>query len=181
MWGGRLNLTAIFEGSMVARLHFLDSLAVAPHLTPTGPVMDIGSGAGFPGIPIKLVCPDKAVYLVEPRRRRANFLRHVIRELRLTGVHVIESRLEELPREDVPPMMETVTRGFSDIRGFIKTSGKLLDRGGQCLLMQGPKGPATLEDLQGWISRCGFVEHRTLQFSLPFGTEQRTVIALSKA
>lgn len=180
MWGARLNLTAIREDPLVVRLHFLDSLSVVPLLSPTDALMDMGSGAGFPGIPIKLVCPEKPVYLVEPRRKRANFLRHVIRELDLTDAHVIESRAEEVPMEDLPPLMETVTRGFSDIPGFVKASGKLLGRNGTGVLMQGPKGPAILDELRGCLSLYGFAEDRSVRFLLPFGSEQRTVLLFKK-
>jgi len=180
VWGARLNLTAIREDPLVIRLHFLDSLAVVPLLSHTDAIVDIGSGAGFPGIPIKLVSPEKPVYLVEPRRKRANFLRHVIRELDLTNAHVIESRAEDLPTEGLPPIMETVTRGFSDIPGFVKASGRLLGPNGTGVLMQGPKGPSVLDDLRGFLSRHGFDEGRTVRFSLPFGSEQRTVLTFKK-
>lgn len=180
VWGARLNLTAIREDPLVVRLHFLDSLSVVPLLSRADSLMDIGSGAGFPGIPIKLVSPEKPVYLVEPRRKRANFLRHVIRELDLTNAHVIESRAEDLPAEDLPPMMETVTRGFSDIPGFVKASGQLLGPNGTGVLMQGPKGPARLDELRGCLSLHGFAEGPTVRFSLPFGSEQRTVLTFKK-
>ncbi|MDE0214280.1 MAG: 16S rRNA (guanine(527)-N(7))-methyltransferase RsmG [Deltaproteobacteria bacterium] len=180
VWGARLNLTAIREDALVVRLHFLDSLSVVPLLSRADALMDIGSGAGFPGIPIKLVSPEKPVYLVEPRRKRANFLRHVIRELDLTDAHVIESRAEDMPTADIPPMMETVTRGFSDIPEFVKASGKLLGPNGTGVLMQGPKGPAKLDELRGWFSLYGFTEGPTVRFSLPFGSEQRTVLTFKK-
>ncbi len=180
VWGARLNLTAIREVPLVVRLHFLDSLSVVPLLSRADALMDIGSGAGFPGIPIKLVSPEKPVYLVEPRRKRANFLRHVIRELDLANTHVIEGRVEDLPTAGLPPMMETVTRGFSDIPGFVKASGELLGPGGSGVLMQGPKGPVVLDELRGCFSHYGFAEGRTVQFPLPFGGEQRTVLTFKK-
>lgn len=180
VWSARLNLTAIREDPLVVRLHFLDSLSVVPLLSRAGALMDIGSGAGFPGIPIKLAAPEKPLYLVEPRRKRANFLRHVIRELSLTDAHVIESRAEDLPTEELPPMMETVTRGFSDILGFVKASGKLLGPNGTGVLMQGPKGSAVLDEIRDCLSLHGFAEGRTVRFSLPFGSEQRTVLTFTK-
>ena len=180
VWGARLNLTAIREDFLVVRLHFLDSLSVVPLLSRTGPLMDIGSGAGFPGVPIKLACPEKPVYLLEPRRKRANFLRHVIRELDLTNAHVIEGRAADLPTVGFPSMMETVTRGFSDIPGFVNASGRLLGPGGTGVLMQGPKGPVILDELRGCLSLNGFAAGPTVRFSLPFGSEQRTVLTFKK-
>jgi len=180
-WGARLNLTAIHDEELVIRRHFIDSLSVVPLLSRDGGLLDIGSGAGFPGIPIKLAVPDKPVYLVEPRRKRANFLRHVARELKLTGLHVIESRIETLAAEGPPPVAETITRGFSDIRGFLRISGDLLAQGGISVLMQGPKGAAVLDDVQGELPSYGILAERTASFELPFGGERRTVLMFRKS
>ncbi len=180
-WSERLNLTAIHEEELVVRRHFIDSLAVVPLLSRDGSLLDIGSGAGFPGIPIKLAVPGKPVYLVEPRRKRANFLRHVARELKLTGLHVIESRIENLSGGELPAIAETVTRGFSDIRGFLRVSGGLLASGGVSILMQGPKGAAVLDDVRGDLPEYGLSAERTVSFELPFGDERRTVLMFRKS
>ena len=103
-WNRRLNLTAIRDPDLVVRRHFVDSLSVVPFLSGDGGILDVGSGAGFPGIPIKLALPGKTVHLLEPRRKRANFLRQVARDLQLAEVHVIERRMEDLSAEPLPPM-----------------------------------------------------------------------------
>lgn len=180
-WSTRLNLTAIREEERVVRLHFIDSLSVVRLLSPGGPLLDIGSGAGFPGIPIKLALPDKPVYLVEPRRKRANFLRHVARELKLTGVRVIENRIENLRDEKLPAMTETITRGFSDIREFLRVSGDLLAPGGMSVLMQGPKGATVLDEVRPYLPDCGLSAERSIGFELPFGGERRTVLTFQRS
>lgn len=180
-WSTRLNLTAIREEERVVRLHFIDSLSVVRLLSPAGNLLDIGSGAGFPGIPIKLALPDKPVYLLEPRRKRANFLRHVARELKLTGIHVIENRIENLRDEKLPAMTETITRGFSDLRGFLGVSGDLLVPGGAAVLMQGPKGNMVLDEVRSYLPDCGLSAERSIRFELPFGDERRTVLTLKKS
>lgn len=179
-WGARLNLTAIHDEELVVRRHFIDSLSVVPLLSRDGSLLDIGSGAGFPGLPIKLAVPDKPVYLVEPRRKRANFLRQVARELKLTGLHVMESRIENLAGEGLPSIAETITRGFSDIRGFLRISADLLAPGGVSVLMQGPKGAAVLDEVQEELPRYGILPERTVSFKLPFGGERRTVLIFKK-
>ena len=180
-WGARLNLTAIHDEDLVVRRHFIDSLSVVPLVSRHGSLLDIGSGAGFPGIPIKLALPGKPVYLVEPRRKRANFLRHVARELKLTGLHVIESRIEDLAGEGLPAIEETVTRGFSDIPGFLKVSGSLLAQGGLCVLMQGPKGAAVQDQVREELPEYGLRPERNVSFELPFGGERRTVLLFRKS
>lgn len=180
LWGARLNLTAIRKDELVTRLHFIDSLSVVPMLSSAGSLVDIGSGAGFPGIPIKLALPDKAVYLVEPRRKRANFLRHVARDLKLSGLYVVESRIENLLGERLPTMMETVTRGFSDIDGFFRISGDLLTPGGIAILMQGPKGTALLDEVRSELPKFGLLAERPVSFELPFGRDRRTLLTFRK-
>ena len=180
-WNQRLNLTAIREPELVVRRHFIDSLSVVPLLSRDGGILDAGSGAGFPGIPIKIALPGKTVYLLEPRRKRANFLRQVARELQLADIHVIEKRLEDLSTEPLPSMRETVTRGFSDIPGFLKASAGLLSPGGTAVLMQGPKGTALLDELRDLVPGYGLAEGESSDFELPFGGERRTVLTFRKS
>ena len=179
-WNRRLNLTAIRAPDLVVRRHFIDSFSVVPFLSGDGGVLDVGSGAGFPGIPIKLALPGKPVHLVEPRRKRANFLRQVARELQLADVHVIERRMEDLSAEPLPPIRETVTRGFSDIPGFLKASADLLGRDGMAIVMHGPKGMTLLQELRECILGYGLTEGESSHFKLPFGGEQRTVLTFHK-
>ncbi len=179
-WNRQLNLTAIREPELVVRRHFIDSLSIVPLLSREGDFLDAGSGAGFPGIPVKLALPDKPVHLVEPRRKRANFLRQVVRELRLADVRVLESRLEDLSAEPLPPMRETATRGFSDIPGFLKASAGLLGHRGIAVLMHGPKGTTLLDELRPLVSGYGIAEGENREFELPFGGERRTVLTFRK-
>lgn len=179
-WNARLNLTAIREEELIVRHHFIDCLSVVPLLAGDGFLLDAGSGAGFPGIPIKLALPEKSVYLLEPRRKRANFLRHVARELKLTDIHVMENRIEDLSAETLPAMAETITRGFSDIPGFLSVSGRLLAAGGVSVLMHGPKGSTVLDEIRGRLAGYGLSEGRTIHFELPFGREHRTILTFEK-
>ena len=180
-WSVRLNLTAIRDPDLVLRLHFIDSLSVVPLLSHGGSLLDVGSGAGFPGIPINLMLPEKPVYLLEPRRKRATFLRHVVRELGLTNTHVVEGRMERLPVDSLPAIQEAITRGFSDIRGFLKASGKLLAPDGASIVMHGPKGAAVLDELRGCLAGYGLSEGRKIDLELPFGRERRTLLTFRKA
>ena len=179
-WNQRLNLTAIRDPDLVVRRHFVDSLSVVPFLSGDEGILDVGSGAGFPGIPIKLALPGKPVHLLEPRRKRGNFLRQVARELQLAGVHVIDRRMEDLSAEPLPPMRETVTRGFSDVPGFLKASADILAPGGIAVAMQGPNGMTLLDELRACIPGYGLTEGESSDFELPFGREQRTVLTFRK-
>jgi len=102
-WSARLNLTALRRAEEVVRAGFLDSLACLP-LLPPGMLrgVDVGSGAGFPALPLKLVRPDLSLTLVEASRKKATFLQHMVRRLGLVGLRVVQARAEVVatdPRE----------------------------------------------------------------------------------
>ncbi|OGR07107.1 MAG: 16S rRNA (guanine(527)-N(7))-methyltransferase RsmG [Deltaproteobacteria bacterium RIFOXYB12_FULL_58_9] len=95
-WNSRINLTAITSDEHAAWYHYRDSLE-AIQLLPNGSVVDIGSGAGFPGIPLAIAEPEREVVLVEPRRKRASFLNTVKARLGLANVSVLQTRSESQP------------------------------------------------------------------------------------
>lgn len=97
-----VNLTAITEDNDIAVKHFVDSLTLCPLLSETKArsLIDIGTGAGFPGIPVKLVCPEIKVTLVDSLEKRVKFLNDVIAELKLEGIEAIHSRAEDIGRDN---------------------------------------------------------------------------------
>src|SRR5512140_185186 len=105
LWRQRLSLTSAATPWAIVLDHILDSLHLAPLIRPGCRVADIGSGAGFPGVPLAIVCPEAHFVLVESRRKKANFLREVARQVRLTNVEVAEQRAEGL-REDFPDLFD---------------------------------------------------------------------------
>jgi len=95
-WSERMNLTALTTAAQVVQQGFLDSLVCEALFPPEAQrVLDVGSGAGFPAIPIALIRPDLQFILVEPTRKKVTFLKHVTRQLQLTHVHVRPGRLEQ--------------------------------------------------------------------------------------
>ena len=137
-WNARINLTAIRDPEEIVTRHFGESLFLASHLFPgPGPtlaethVLDIGSGAGFPGIPIKLWAPDLCLTLVESNHKKAAFLREVIRTLALTDIDVITARAETLIPAHPPADVVTLraVERFSTIlpiaANLVSPSGRL--------------------------------------------------------
>jgi len=100
-WNKRINLTAITDYSSVQVKHFLDSLTITLTLPeeeverPDFNIMDIGTGAGFPGVPLKILFPQPRLVLIEPTTKKTSFLHHIIRKLELENVEVLNSRAEE--------------------------------------------------------------------------------------
>jgi 16S rRNA (guanine527-N7)-methyltransferase len=98
-WGRKINLTAILEPQAVIDRHFSDSLALWSAVTPVagGHLLDVGAGAGFPGVPLKLLAPSIKLTLLEPRQKRSAFLQVLMTTLGASGYRVITTRLEALP------------------------------------------------------------------------------------
>lgn len=179
-WNRKINLTSIRDLNLVIRRHFLDSIAVVPYLTPAGRLMDVGSGAGFPGLPLKIVLPAKEVLLVEARRKKANFLREVSRRLNIEGLQIIEGRLEDLKAKEIGLFDEVVTRAFGDTDLFLKLSSPLLSRRGRSLILHGPKGAELFPRLKRYSLDWGFSEARLEEFGLPGGSERRNLLIFLK-
>lgn len=179
-WNSRLNLTSIRDPELIVRRHFLDSIAIIRFLSPVGRLLDLGSGAGFPGLPLKIVLPQKEVVLLEARRKKANFLREVVRKLNLKGVEVIEGRAEEMNAEDIGPFDEVVTRAFGSVDIFLQISFPLLRSKGRSLMMHGPEGERLLEQTRNTGRKLGFSESQIERFSLPLGNEERTLLIFVK-
>lgn len=177
-WNQRLNLTAIREPDLMIRRHIIDCASVIRFLAPDGHILDVGSGAGLPGIPIKILLPEKKVTLLECRRKRANFLRHVVRALRLTDTRILEQRIETLPSGATDPLNEMIARAFTDYETLLRASAQLLSKGGKCLIMHGPQGIDFLENNRNKFSHLHALPPES--FTLPFGAERRTVLLFEK-
>lgn len=136
-WNRTYNLTSIKKDEDIIIKHFLDSLLYLKAL-PEGKiaVIDVGSGAGFPGIPLKIIRPEIRLFLVEPSRKKAGFLMHMVKTLRLKDVDVIEKRIEDVSGLKVDVAL---TRALFDIGGFYKKAYHLLKEGGRLILSKGPR------------------------------------------
>src|SRR2546430_7445308 len=118
-WNKSINLTAITDPDEIAEKHVLDSLAVVPVL-PSGSLLDAGSGAGFPGIPIAIARPDLEVALVDSVQKKVAFLKSALAELRLPKVKAYAVRLEGNPsREELPRVHAAVSRAYAGPREWL--------------------------------------------------------------
>lgn len=146
-WNKMYNLTAIKTDADIIIKHFLDSLLYLKAMPATGiKVMDVGSGAGFPGIPIKIMRPDIYMYLLEPTGKKANFLRHTIKVLGLDRIEVVGKRIEEVKSITVDI---AVTRALFDIRDFCKKAFPVLKDRGSLILSKGPKVDEEIKKITG--------------------------------
>ncbi len=147
-WNTRMNLTAITNPADVVDKHLLDSLAVLPWLRGHS-VADVGSGAGFPGLPLAVADPERRYALIESTGKKVKFLRHVVERLELPNVDVLLGRAEALKPSQ--PFDSVISRALGPLSGFIRVAGHLAGRKGRLFAM---KGKAPAEELKalppGW-------------------------------
>lgn len=147
-WNGRFNLTAIREPAEMVRKHLLDSLAVQPFLSGTR-IADVGTGPGFPGLPLAVVNPGRSFTLVEATAKKARFVEHAARAVGLANVEVVNSRAEAWKP---PRAFDTVVcRALGKLHEFVRFAGHLCARDGRMLAMKGQYPEAELDAVpRGW-------------------------------
>ena len=147
-WGERMNLTAIRERPQQLTKHVLDSLSVAPWLRGRR-IADVGSGAGFPGIPLAVARPDLQFALIESTGKKCRFLEHVRDTLGLSNVEVVQSRAEAY--EPAARFDTVLARAVGPIAELVRNAGALVAGGGRLLAMKGRYPGDELErKLNGW-------------------------------
>ncbi len=184
VWNRRFNLTAIREPDQIVVKHFLDSLSV---LTVTGcldgqRVVDVGTGAGFPGLALKIACPDMQLTLVESVGKKADFCRHIVEVLGMEKVEVITGRAEEVGRR--PGHREAydwaVARAVARLPILAEYLLPLVQVGGAMLAQKGETGPAEVQTARRALALLGGELERVQPLSLPGITETRYLILIRK-
>ncbi|MEZ0245031.1 MAG: 16S rRNA (guanine(527)-N(7))-methyltransferase RsmG [Methylophilaceae bacterium] len=133
-WNKVHNLTAVRDPSDMVTLHLLDSLSVLPHIK-SGRLLDVGSGAGLPGIPLSIVRPDLQVTVMDSSHKKASFMRQAKAALGIPNLEVVCGRVEEFHPEHKFNMV--ISRAFSDLAEFMRLTAHLCDEGGVWLAMKG--------------------------------------------
>lgn len=133
-WNRVYNLTAIRDEARLVSHHVLDSLAVVRYL-PEGNIVDVGSGAGLPGIPVAIACPGRAVTLLDSNHKKGAFLTQAVAELGLTTAQVVTERVEAYRPSEL--FRTVISRAFSDLADFVKLAGHLCAPDGVVIAMKG--------------------------------------------
>lgn len=180
-WNEKMNLTAIRSEKGIVLKHFLDSLSVFPHLPGISSLLDIGSGAGFPGIPLKMIQPSLEVTLIDSVRKKIDFQSHIIRTLGLKGIGAIHGRIQD--REILESLGgrfdAVIARAFSDLNALLLLSFPFLKKGGILLAMKGEGAGEELKRLP-LSTRNRYRWIKTATFSLPFSSFKRSILLFEK-
>jgi 16S rRNA (guanine527-N7)-methyltransferase len=149
-WSRKINLTSITQPRDIAVKHFLDSLAPAQFIPENARMLDIGSGGGFPGIPLKILKPSLSVLLIDGVRKKANFLKQLLRTLKLERIEAHQVRAEKLLED--PAFLNSfdvvISRALSSLAAFAKLAMPLVAAHGNIIAMKGEIDRIELDKLR---------------------------------
>ncbi|MDR3214066.1 MAG: 16S rRNA (guanine(527)-N(7))-methyltransferase RsmG [Azoarcus sp.] len=152
-WNRVYNLTAISDPAEIVTHHLLDSLAVQPLIAGLRTLVDVGSGAGLPGIPLALACPGLAIHSVEAVGKKASFQQQAKIELRLDNFNILNRRVEAIKPADLPAggVEGVISRAFSSLADFVRLAGPLAKTDGVLYAMKGARPDDEIRALPpGW-------------------------------
>lgn len=182
-WNQKMNLTAIEDDNEVALKHFVDSISILPFL-PEGKckLADIGTGAGFPGIPVKIVRDDVDVMLVDSLDKRVTFLNEVIKELGLKGIGTVHARAEEFgsKAENREAYDISVARAVAGLPVLLEYCLPLVKKGGMFIAMKGSNVEEELQQSAKALDILGGKIEEVKEMSLPFSDNKRNIIIIRK-
>lgn len=170
-WSGTYNLVAPRERDFLLARHILDSLSIARWLQP-GSLLDVGTGAGLPGLPLAIINPEMEVTLLDSVGKKIRFIRHVGRTLKLTNIHPLQQRIETLTESGA--FANITSRAFSSLKDFVEVVRPCADESTRLLAMKGADPGAELEELPAWVN-VQSVE----QLTVPYLHAERHLIMMS--
>ena len=147
-WSGTYNLVAPREREFLLTRHLLDSLSIAPWLR-EGSLLDVGTGAGLPGLPLAIIRPEMEVTLLDSAGKKIRFIRHVDRTLKLGNIHPLHQRIEDLSGG---VYANITSRAFASLREFVEAVRPCADQSTRLLAMKGVNPRQELEELPDWVN-----------------------------
>ena len=184
-WNRKINLVAKGPDLRIIENHFLDSLTLFPIILDSqkpASLLDVGTGAGFPGLVLKTVFPELHVTLMEPRLKRISFLKQIIRTLGLSEVTLVAERLNRdyVPGEKNRLFTLITSRALTRIADFLDLSARACLPGGKVICMKGPKGENEVKAWKKETQNSPFQLTETHEFMLPFSDAVRTLFVFTK-
>ena len=177
-WNKAYNITALKTDEEIIIKHFLDSLLYLKAMPEASiKLADIGTGGGFPGIPIKIMRPEIGLTLVEPSRKKASFLRNIVRKTGLSEISVLQKRIEQLGEDFDNCFDLIVSRATFGIKEFLDLACPFLNDAGRLMISKGPKAEDELRQISTAKSSISPVEN-VLLLKLPYSDAERHIIIL---
>lgn len=180
-WNEKMNLTAITEPQEVLTKHFIDSLSIVPYITEKEKILDIGTGAGFPGIPLKIVLPQNSFVLLDSLNKRIHFLQEVIEQLKLEKIEAIHERAEEFCKEEKREKYDiVVSRAVAKLKVLLEYMLPFTRVGGRCICMKALEIEEELEEAKKAIEILGGTIERIEEITLENTDIKRKIIIIKK-
>jgi len=189
-WNQKMNLTTITDPMEVAVKHFLDSMAPDSIIPPNASLLDIGSGGGFPGIPLKILRPSLSVTLIDASRKKVSFLKHIIRVIGLDNIEAFHVRSEEFSKQAVfaGAFNAVISRALSSTPEFVLTALPLLEKNGIIIAMKGKRSKAEIESVRSLIhKKTGMTDENQTKielglktYTLPYLKIERSIVTLKR-
>ncbi|HBG46654.1 MAG TPA: 16S rRNA (guanine(527)-N(7))-methyltransferase RsmG [Deltaproteobacteria bacterium] len=179
VWNKKINLTAIEDEKDIIIKHFLDSLTPFGLFSEVRSVLDMGAGAGFPGIPLKIAMPELRLTLLDSVEKKVNFMKHIIRTLGLKGAEAIAGRAEapDLAYRLAGSFDCVISRAFTELPAFMTLGLPYLRPGGMLLAM---KGPAVAEEINALGVMKGVLPPESFEVAVPFSDRKTTLVVIRK-
>ena len=181
-WNEKINLTAITEVDEVILKHFIDSMTVLKYLTDDESIIDVGTGAGFPGIPIAIMEQRKKITLLDSLNKRINFLNEVCNELKIENVKTYHGRAEDFGhnKEQREKYDISISRAVANMTTLVEYLLPFIKVGGRCICMKGNEIEEELEQAKFAIKELGGKIEKVEKFNLPNSDMERNVIVIRK-
>ena len=181
-WNKKINLTAITEEKDIILKHFVDSLTVLKYIKENKSIVDVGTGAGFPGIPLAIMNDSLKITLVDSLNKRINFLNEVCSKIKLKNTKAIHSRAEELGRDNNyrESYDIAISRAVSNLTVLAEYLLPLVKVGGKIICMKGPDIEEELKQAKSAIDILGGKFERCDNFCLPKSDISRNIIIINK-
>ena len=181
-WNEKINLTAITQPEEVKLKHFVDSLTVLKYINDDDKVIDIGTGAGFPGIPLKIMKENTKITLLDSLNKRINFLNIVIETLNLSNIQAIHGRAEEIARNKLyrEKYDVAVSRAVANLSTLSEYMLPFVKVGGKCICMKGANVNEEIEKAKNAIKELGGEIERVDNFYLSDNDNERNIIIIRK-
>lgn len=181
-WNEKINLTAIIEPKEIILKHFIDSLSIIKYIKNKNSLVDVGTGAGFPGIPIKIVLPEIKVILIDSLNKRITFLNEVISQLDLKYIEAVHSRVEDFARnKEYREKFDVATaRAVAQLPIILEYLIPLTKVKGNIICMKGNKIDEEIKKSKKAISVLGGNLEKIDNFYLPDTDIERNIIIVNK-
>lgn len=191
-WNQKTNLTAITDPFEIAVKHFLDSIVPVKIIPSNASLLDIGTGGGFPGIPLKIILPSLSVTMIDASRKKVSFLKHIIRTLELKNIDALHIRAEEFANKPgVKKKFDVIiSRALSSMTSFAMTALPFLNKEGAIIAMRGNVSCDDFQLLRSSVHKRQAIlldgdteafEISVKRYSLPYLKSDRSMVTLKYA